>query len=117
MVEGLSFDGSWSTEDMPRNVAALPDQSSLDAVVNATKQTRGEKQLLAAINACRRAIELRMDESYTKLRAHLTAQQAGKTGTEVDAFLKSESALDGSLRMAGSVQEIGGRGESDCTRP
>jgi acyl-CoA synthetase (AMP-forming)/AMP-acid ligase II len=34
-VAGLSFDGCWSVGEMPRNLAALPDQASLDANADA----------------------------------------------------------------------------------
>jgi len=34
-VAGLSFDGCWSTEDMPRDISALPDQTTLDPKADA----------------------------------------------------------------------------------
>lgn len=34
-VAGLKFAGNWTVDDMPRNLAALPDQASLDASADA----------------------------------------------------------------------------------
>jgi long-chain acyl-CoA synthetase len=35
LLDGLSFDGAWSVDAMPRDVAALPDQTKLDPTADA----------------------------------------------------------------------------------
>ncbi len=86
LLEGLSLDGCWHVDDMPRNLAALPDQSSLDpngdAEILGTSGTTGKIKgvVVSHPDLMTGVTGLNMDRSRSTLHALPLTGSGGNLG-------------------------------------